>query len=70
MKELKDISLIDFEKLNGLVPAVVQDNQTQKVLMVGFMNADAVNKTLETRKVTFCKAIYAFFQVLWRCPQF
>ena len=53
MKELKDISLIDFEKLSGLVPAVVQDNQTQKVLMVGFMDADAVNKTLETRKVTF-----------------
>ncbi len=53
MKELKDISLIDFEKLNGLVPAVVQDNQTQKVLMVGFMNADAVNKTMETRQVTF-----------------
>lgn len=53
MKELKDISLIDFEKLNGLVPAVVQDNQTQKVLMVGFMNADAVIKTLETRQVTF-----------------
>ena len=53
MKELKDISLIDFEKLSGLVPAVVQDSLTQKVLMVGFMNADAVNKTLETRKVTF-----------------
>lgn len=53
MKELKDISLIDFEKLSGLVPAVVQDNQTQKVLMVGFMNADAVNKTLEIGKVTF-----------------
>ena len=53
MKELKDISLIDFEKLGGLVPAVVQDNQTQKVLMVGFMNADAIDKTLETGKVTF-----------------
>ena len=53
MKELKDISLIDFEKLSGLVPAVVQDNQTQKVLMVGFMDVDAVNKTLETGKVTF-----------------
>jgi len=53
MKELKDISLIDFEKLNGLVPAVVQDDQTQNVLMVGFMNADAVNKTIETGKVTF-----------------
>lgn len=53
MKELKDISLIDFEKLNGLVPAVVQDSQTHKILMVGFMNADAVNKTLETGQVTF-----------------
>lgn len=53
MKELQNISLINFEKLNGLVPAVVQDNQTQKVLMVGFMNADAVNKTLQTRQVTF-----------------
>lgn len=53
MKELKDISLIDFEKLGGLVPAVVQDNQTQKVLMVGFMNAEAVNKTFETGQVTF-----------------
>lgn len=53
MKELQNISLIDFEKLGGLVPAVVQDNQTQKVLMVGFMNADAVEKTRETGKVTF-----------------
>lgn len=53
MKELQNISLIDFEKLGGLVPAVVQDNQTQKVLMVGFMNADAVKKTIETGHVTF-----------------
>ncbi len=53
MKELQNISLIDFEKLNGLIPAVVQDNQTQKVLMVGFMNADAVNKTMESGQVTF-----------------
>ncbi len=53
MKELQNISLIDFEKLGGLVPAVVQDNQTQKVLMVGFMNAGAVNKNLETGQVTF-----------------
>ena len=53
MKELKDISQIDFEKLDGLIPAVVQDNQTLKVLMVGFMNTDAVNTTLETGKVTF-----------------
>lgn len=53
MKILNQISDIDFAKLDGLVPAVVQDNNTQMVLMVGFMNAEAVNKTLETGKVTF-----------------
>jgi len=44
---------IDFHKLNGLVPAVIQDNSTQKVLMVGFMNKEALEKTQETGKVTF-----------------
>jgi phosphoribosyl-ATP pyrophosphohydrolase/phosphoribosyl-AMP cyclohydrolase len=53
MKILNQISDIDFAKLDGLVPAVVQDNNTQVVLMVGFMNTDAVQKTLETGKVTF-----------------
>lgn len=53
MKILNQISDIDFAKLDGLVPAVVQDNNTQVVLMVGFMNSDAVSKTLETGKVTF-----------------
>ena len=53
MKILNQISDIDFAKLDGLVPAVVQDNNTQVVLMVGFMNADAVQRTLETGKVTF-----------------
>jgi phosphoribosyl-ATP pyrophosphohydrolase/phosphoribosyl-AMP cyclohydrolase len=53
MKVLNQISDIDFAKLDGLVPAVVQDNNTQVVLMVGFMNADAVQKTLENGKVTF-----------------
>lgn len=45
---------IDFEKYtDGLVPAVVQDYQTHKVLMLGFMNAEAVEKTMELQKVTF-----------------
>lgn len=44
---------IDFEKMNGLVPAVIQDATTQKVLMLGFMNQEAYNKTIETGKVTF-----------------
>lgn len=44
---------LDFEKMNGLVPAIIQDNYTQKVLMLGFMNKEAYQKTVETGKVTF-----------------
>ncbi|VBB45641.1 fused phosphoribosyl-AMP cyclohydrolase; phosphoribosyl-ATP pyrophosphatase [uncultured Paludibacter sp.] len=44
---------LDFQKLNGLVPAIIQDNNTLKVLMLGFMNEDALKKTEETGKVTF-----------------
>ena len=45
---------INFAKYdNGLVPAVIQDHSTGKVLMLGFMNQEAVNKTLEEGKITF-----------------
>ncbi|MBR6371000.1 MAG: bifunctional phosphoribosyl-AMP cyclohydrolase/phosphoribosyl-ATP diphosphatase HisIE [Bacteroidaceae bacterium] len=44
---------IDFEKMGGLVPAIIQDNVTRKVLMLGFMNKEAYQKTVETGKVTF-----------------
>ena len=45
---------IDFSKYtDGLVPAIVQDIETSKVLMLGFMNATAVETTLSTKKVTF-----------------
>lgn len=44
---------IDFAKDNGLVPAVIQDSVTGKVLMVAFMNEEAYNKTVEEKKVTF-----------------
>jgi phosphoribosyl-ATP pyrophosphohydrolase/phosphoribosyl-AMP cyclohydrolase len=44
---------IDFEKMGGLVPAIVQDATTRQVLMLGFMNEEAYQKTLETRRVTF-----------------
>lgn len=44
---------IDFEKLGGLVPAIIQDAVTGKVLMLGFMNQEAYDKTMETGKVTF-----------------
>lgn len=45
--------MIDFKKDNGLVPAVIQDAATGKVLMLGYMNEDAYNKTLAEKKVTF-----------------
>mgnify|MGYP003235997018 CR=1 FL=1 len=44
---------LDFDKMNGLVPAIIQDNETCKVLMLGFMNKEAYDKTVETGKVTF-----------------
>ena len=45
--------MIDFEKMQGLVPAIVQDAQTRRVLMLGFMNKEAYEKTVETGLVTF-----------------
>ncbi|MDR0895286.1 MAG: bifunctional phosphoribosyl-AMP cyclohydrolase/phosphoribosyl-ATP diphosphatase HisIE [Prevotellaceae bacterium] len=45
--------MIDFDKLNGLVPAVIQDADTAKVLMLGFMNREAYDKTVNTGQVTF-----------------
>ena len=44
---------IDFKKQGGLVPAIIQDNITNKVLMLGYMNEDAYEQTLKTGKVTF-----------------
>jgi phosphoribosyl-ATP pyrophosphohydrolase/phosphoribosyl-AMP cyclohydrolase len=44
---------IDFKKMGGLVPAIIQDAETKNVLMLGFMNEEAYNKTMETNKVTF-----------------
>jgi phosphoribosyl-AMP cyclohydrolase / phosphoribosyl-ATP pyrophosphohydrolase len=46
-------SKIDFSKLNGLVPCIVQDAITLRVLMLGFMNEEAYNKTLSEKRVTF-----------------
>ena len=44
---------IDFSKSNGLVPVVIQDVSTNKVLMMGFMNPEAYEKTVKEKKVTF-----------------
>jgi len=47
------IESLNFKKLNGLVPAVVQDARSHQVLMVGFMNREALDKTMADKKVTF-----------------
>ncbi|MCD7932144.1 MAG: bifunctional phosphoribosyl-AMP cyclohydrolase/phosphoribosyl-ATP diphosphatase HisIE [Tannerellaceae bacterium] len=44
---------LDFKKGEGLIPAIIQDNKTGKVLMLGFMNEEAYQQTVETKKVTF-----------------
>jgi phosphoribosyl-AMP cyclohydrolase len=44
---------IEFEKMQGLVPAIIQDANTHELLMVGFMNREAFETTLRTSFVTF-----------------
>jgi len=44
---------MDFEKLNGLIPAVVQDDESNEVLMVGFMNDEALQRTVASGFATF-----------------
>jgi phosphoribosyl-AMP cyclohydrolase len=44
---------MDFSKLNGLIPAVIQDSASHEVLMVGFMNQEALDRTVESGFATF-----------------
>ena len=44
---------IDFNKGDGLVPVIIQNTQTMQVLMLGYMNKEAFDQTIETKKVTF-----------------
>lgn len=44
---------VDYTKNNGLIPAIIQDASTKTVLMLGYMNEDALKKTIETKLVTF-----------------
>lgn len=48
-----DINQIDFSKADGLVPCIVQDAGSNTVLMLGFMNQDALKKTMSEKRVTF-----------------
>jgi phosphoribosyl-ATP pyrophosphohydrolase/phosphoribosyl-AMP cyclohydrolase len=47
------MSIIDFDKMQGLAPAIVQDEATGEVLMLGFMNREAYERTLSTGYATF-----------------
>jgi phosphoribosyl-AMP cyclohydrolase len=44
---------MDFAKFHGLIPAVIQDSTSREVLMVGFMNQDALDRTIESGFATF-----------------
>lgn len=44
---------INFKKLNGLIPAIAQDYKTGKILMLAFMNEEALKKTVETKKAWY-----------------
>ena len=48
-----DVEKLNFAKLNGLIPAIIIDNNNNQVLMLGFMNKESLNKTIETNNVTF-----------------
>lgn len=48
-----DLNTLDFDKMNGLLPAVIKDRRTNSVLMLGYMNKEALEKTIETGLVTF-----------------
>ena len=48
-----DFDQLDFEKGEGLIPAIIQDGVTRKVLMLGYMNREALEKTCEEQRVTF-----------------
>lgn len=48
-----DISKLNFSKLNGLIPAIIVDNSNDKILMLGFMNEEALQISIESGKVTF-----------------
>jgi phosphoribosyl-AMP cyclohydrolase len=53
MDRQEDVMELDFSKLDGLIPAVIQDYQTRRVLMVGFMNKEAFEATARTGFATF-----------------
>ena len=52
-KPMNETIQLNFNKTGGLVPAIVQDNETGEILMLAYMNQDAFNATLSTGKATY-----------------
>ena len=52
---------LDFEKQNGLIPCIVQDVDTKKVLMLAYMNEESYKKTIETKLATYYSRILRFW---------
>lgn len=53
MLSKEDIEALNWEKVGGLIPAIIEDAVSGRVLMLGYMNKEALEKTLKTRQVTF-----------------
>jgi phosphoribosyl-ATP pyrophosphohydrolase/phosphoribosyl-AMP cyclohydrolase len=53
MSDARNLERLDWDKGGGLLPAVVQDARTGRVLMLGYMNPESLRRTLEGRRVTF-----------------
>ncbi len=52
-KRQQKMEKINYEKMNGLIPSIIQDDVTNEVLMLGFMNEDSLEITMKTKKATF-----------------
>ena len=48
-----EIETLDWDKVNDLIPAIIQDASTLQVLMLGYMNKEALKQSIESRKITF-----------------
>ncbi len=53
MNEKIEIEALNWDKVNGLMPAIIQDSSTLQVLMLGYMNKEALLQSIETGKITF-----------------
>ena len=47
------IDSLNWDKVNGLIPAIIQNYLTQQVIMMGYMNKEALQQTLQSKKITF-----------------